>query len=433
MEDVYFLLYDNVHEITSIAISGSIVYRICVSHKCLFRYFYNLRNINQHFKSNDNKLHLSKFFRLKEFVWCDNFQYNTSISTYLTSLTTLNTLKIRLKSIRSLKNINIEHFAHLTKLCLRKKNYNYYVDEHMIYNHTLIKDLTNHVNSQKLLLFFNYCNLERWNVKGCDNAFFTNFICTRLTSLKLNYTSTHLVKLHQNYLSNLLELNLKQGIVDNNDIFFRLTSFKTFNVQTSIDLLKMYNVKLFKLKRKSRFYSKNISVQNTHNLNDIIFQKFSCINIGEIDISNNKSTECLNTDDNLLNLTSLKITTKRYYQFDINVRNTCMLQNLKHIEYNQLKFSTLNDFMKHIVMDKIWIVHGEIEKKAWKNHEYGVTHLVLINNKGFKNADVLCNLNRITYANEKSTYDCKNFRIRTGVLIYRMNVDQCKYKYLKYI
>lgn len=428
MEENYFFISDNINEIIFICYSTKTAYQISFSHQNLFHYFYNLPKIDDKFKLNNKRLHISKFIRLKDLTCYFNFGYYLSILTSLTLLTTLNTLKLNLRNISSFDVINVKNFTNLTRLRLKNDAYN----NKFVYNHSLIKRLKNYPNLHIFSLTSIHCNVEIWTLTLDNNNFFSCFMCSKLTSLRLKSCSTQIVYFHENYRKNLLELDLGYFTTPHDYIFDKLTSLKIYNSYTSINLLNMKKLKKFTLNPVGRRrYKQNIDIQHTRNLHDLILNRIQLVNIGDVKIKNNDEDMCVIIDDNMPKLTRLKIKTDD--KFDILIRNACNLQSLKSIEYNDFKFTSVDDFMKFVMTNKTWIVNGEIGKKEWIMKQYDVTHLVLINNKAFKNLDVLCDLRKVTYANEKSTYDCKNFRIRQEVKTIRMNVKECKEIYLKYM
>lgn len=444
MEDNYFILHDNMEEIISITHSHKIVYYISISRKSLTNYFYHLSNINETFVCNHSNLHLTKFIKLKELVCYNNFLHNVNILTCLSSLTTLNSLKIRFRIIRDFENINIEHFQHLTSLCFSKYSGWQNLSEPFIYHRNRIKYLTNVLETNDFTKYnLTYYNLERWNLTIARDYkdYFNSFICTRLTRLKLSTNHGCKITFHENYLTNLLELKNKNALIHHNN-FSNLTLLQIYNDMSNIYLNKMMNLKILMI-RDCYSYSKRIHIQNAQNINCIFIDRMKHLNIGSNHVSNYRNYKHVTIDDDLFNLTCLKINAP--LEFEIHVSDPSKLSHLKCIEYNNLKFTNINNLIRHVVTDRIWIVHGEIKKKEWKRKQM-TTHLVLINNKGFKNLDVFDDLRRLTYANEKKTYDNKKFRIRkevyrniTGwsqqdeVKVNCMNVNQCKDMYLQYI
>lgn len=429
MEDQYFLIHDNINEIILIIRSIRIVFNISFTHKNTSRYFYRIDKVKEKVRSNNQSFELSKYIIDNELICGENIKYKTYLLRNLSSMDYLNSLKIHLTNVRSFKSIDLRHFLHLTRLCSMRDYYDDIRQEIILFNETCIKYLTNVLANVDILSHPRYHNLEKWKLTltGTDKDYFKNFICTRLTSLKLNSHHTCNINFHENYFENLLELNVGFFRI-NYDNFHRLTFLKIYSMECDIDLNKMSGLKTLVL-RQCHVYSETIRIKNSGNLNYLFLNGMQYLNIGEIHpLIDYNRRNWVYIKDNLTNLTRLKITVPG--DIELNLRDPSKLSHLKQIEYNNVKFTNIYDFANSVIFNRVWIVHGEIDKKAWKDKLH-TQHL--INNKAFKNLDVLSCLYKVTFANEKETYNCTKFRIRQRVQINKMNIEDCKERYLKYI
>ena len=278
MEGNYFIINDNIDEIVLITYCSKLSFRICLTAKSTFNYFYNIPMIHVHFYLKyPGSLQLSKFKQVKELNFGKSFRLNESYNEHFKNLTNIHTLRIDC-TITNPNLLCLTTLTNLSSLSFRNfKNQNI-----KFYSRSIRKlTATNYLNSSR----FSDCkNLEELNLKTNNDGFFFIYTYTNLTKLVLQTVNiSHPICFNGNYFDYLLELSIFDTSIDLSKCQYPdITSLTILNIRRDITLSTLNNLRSLTLERADHINEYQVKIKNMNYLTYLHMKEFNILNIDNI-------------------------------------------------------------------------------------------------------------------------------------------------------
>ena len=398
MENNYYLIIDNITEITSIDIHFKSVLSMSLSAKYLYFNVNNMYSINLAEKNTFNLL--NRFDNIKKLLYLEYIDPDFAIS--WSKLTKLKDLKIEYIRFDIISDIDFKKLNQLISLDIQHKLPHCWIPKKrkeiifLIENNSVQRLTFRYDHHKKYIILINCPKLTYLNLDSCKfdikhNDMISNLQDLSLTNVYMNHEYHRLTflrietfnsDLHLTHLFNLISLYI--GELNHDLIIANLSSLAGVGLFCCRGNVKLYN--LNQLKYLSMFRMKDIEISLVDNLTSVSL------------------TQC--------NMDKIK-----YFEM-VNVKNLY----IDGFQYSDKVKERLAQFRK----EKIAVDGKYPLRKLFELIH--LTHLILIDNTNIKNLGELKNLKKLTIASCTK----RKINIRKHVVRKYMGVEEARSKYAKY-